>query len=85
MAAPGVAAAYALGGEPKALDGAVLFKSLDAILAASGRIAATARHPWRDDELVCFDEHDKGETKYLLDAGHGAWLVWPVRAAGPRQ
>ena len=79
MSAPRVATANALKGEPKAFDGSVLFKRLNAILAASWVVAAAARHPRRKDVFIPFDEDDKRKTKNLFDAGHGVWLAFPIR------
>lgn len=79
MSAPRVATANALGGEPKAFDGSMFLECLYAIVAAGWVVAAAARHPWRKDIFISFDEDDKQKTKNLLGAGHVVWLAFLVR------
>ncbi len=56
-ATPGVAAGYSLQSQPASFQCAMLFDSLDAVLATSGRKSAT----WRS----------MGRNRILIEANHG--------------
>ena len=63
MAAPWVAAQDAPDGEPAAFEGAVFFKSFQAVLGTGGRIPAPRSQPWADAPLIELDEYNERDTE----------------------
>src|SRR5574340_325380 len=84
VAAAGAAAADALGGEPAALERAVLFDGLLAVFRAGRQIAALPPQPGRQRHLVDADRPDEESLREV----HGAVPAWlwaaPEKSASSR-